>query len=151
MTHEPGCDPLREALRSLPRARPADDFTDRVLERAGTARRRPPVPVPVRWAAAATLAAVVLASVLAWPGVAGDPTGERERRARIEALEAERLRLAAELAEIRRLAASLREPTPVLYLGGDEDVDLVIDLDRLARERPAGIGATPATYRGRPR
>lgn len=150
MSHEPQHDAIREALRSLPRARADDDFTERVLERIDGGRRLPRVPAAVRWAAAATLAAAVLFAVsVSWPGAAGERSGERERRARIEALEAERLRLAAELEEIRRLASSLREPAPVLYLGGDDDVDLVIDLDRLARERPAGTGATPAAYRGR--
>lgn len=152
MSHEPNHDAIREALRSLPRTRADDDFTERVLERieGRGGLRRPRVPVAVRWATAATLAAAaVLAGSISWSGAAGGRAAERERRTRIEALEAERLRLAAELEEIRRLASSLREPAPVLYLGGDDEVDLVIDLDRLAQERPAGTGATPTAYRGR--
>lgn len=144
---------LRDALRALPRARPSGDFTDRVLARAapGSERARA-LPATLRWAVAATLAGTALAGVLAFPG-APPRAVERATRgpdsARIEALETERLRLAAELDEIRRLAASLREPAPMLYLGGDEEVDLVLDLDRLAQGRPGRAGATPAAYRGR--
>lgn len=149
MSHDSSRDPLREALRSLPRARPADDFTDRVV--AGIAGdhagRRPPL--TLRWAAAAALAIAGVVAALTLPPLAGsgDPAAARERRARVEALEAERLRLAAELDEIRRLAADLREPAPVLYLGGDERVDLVLDLDRLIPDEARGTGATPASYR----
>lgn len=156
MSHEESPDTLRQALRALPRARPSGGFTERVLERAdvrrrsflpsGGALRRPTAAV----LGAATVAAALVAGALALapPGPRTEPPAERERRARVETLEAERRLLASELDEIRRLASSLREPAPVLYLGGDEEIDLVVDLDRLVRERSPG-GAYTTHYRGR--
>jgi hypothetical protein len=147
-------DPLAAALRALPRESAGEGFTARVLaglDRApAAARRRPPLAV----AAAATLASLGLGA-LVWAllssgqlaGLPDRPGPEPSRRARLEALETERARLAVELAEIRRLA---EEPTPVVYLGGDDEVDLVLDLGRLARERPAGPSPTrPVDYRPR--
>jgi hypothetical protein len=58
-------------------------------------------------------------------------TPQPERRSeRLAALNAERARIARELAEIRRLA---HEPLPVVYVGGDETVDFVVDLQSLSR------------------
>jgi hypothetical protein len=57
------------------------------------------------------------------------PQPER-RSERLAALDAERARIARELAEIRRLA---HEPLPVVYVGGDETVDFVVDLQSLSR------------------
>ena len=79
------------------------------------------------------------------------------RRADLRELRAERDRLAAELDELKRqlhaapaAGSNLRvEPTagdPVLYLGGDDRIDLVLDLGRLAAER--GEGVVPTASRG---
>lgn len=144
-------DPLGEALRALPRHRPGDGFTGRLLDRlgeaapAGTGRG---IPATLRLAAAALLLGVGLLGVLAaggvLPGVGPAPAPGEARRA---ALEAERARLAAELAELRRLTTELeRDSAPVLYLGGDEEVDLVLDLGRLAREERRGSGYRFTTY-----
>jgi pimeloyl-ACP methyl ester carboxylesterase len=149
MTNDAPRDPLREALRDLPRAVPEGDFTDRVLVASGDApRARRLVPAATRWAAVAALAAFAVAGSLTLPALQDEHGAQRRRQARHEAFEAERQRLAAELEEIRRLAATAPDPSPVLYLGGDEDVDLVLDLGRLAERRPAG--ATPTDYRDRP-
>ena len=154
MTNRPTHDTLREALRSLPRARAADGFTERVLAGAEAAEGTPEAPRPrpaaTRWAAAAALAGFALAGALAVPTFRAERTAGRERQARIQAFEAERRQLAAELEEIRRLAATTQGASPVLYLGGDEDVDLVLDLGRLAESRPGGTGVTPTAYSGRP-
>ena len=151
-THDPRTDPLGESLRALPRPRAGDGFTARVLDRlgeaapAGTARR---VPEALRLAAAALLVGVALLGVLAGgrvllPGAGSAPAPAEARRA---ALEAERARLEAELAELRRLTTELeRDSAPVLYLGGDEEVDLVLDLGRLAREERRGSGYRFTTY-----
>lgn len=144
-THDPRTDRLGDALRALPRHRPGDGFTGRVLDRlgetapAGTARR---VSAALRLAAAALLAGVGLLGVLAagrvLPGAGPAPAPAEARR---EALEAERAHLEAELAELRRLTTELeRDSAPVLYLGGDEEVDLVLDLGRLARGERRGSG-----------
>lgn len=150
-THDPRTDRLGDALRALPRHRPGDGFTGRVLRRlgetaaAGAPRRLPAV---LRLAAAALLVGVGLLGVLAagraLPGAGPGPAPAEARR---EALEAERARLEAELDELRRLTTELREDSaPVLYLGGDEEVDLVLDLGRLAREERRGSGYRFTTY-----
>jgi hypothetical protein len=62
------------------------------------------------------------------------------RAENLAALDAERVRIAHELAELRRLA---REPLPVVYVGGDETVDFVVDLQslsRMARLEGSGLG-----------
>ncbi|HSL81251.1 MAG TPA: hypothetical protein VLF66_00660 [Thermoanaerobaculia bacterium] len=148
---DPRTDPLGEALRALPRHRPGDGFTGRILDRlgetapAGTVRS---IPTGLRLAAAALLLGVGLLGVLAaggvLPGAGPAPAPGEARRA---ALDAERARLEAELAELRRLTTELREESaPVLYLGGDEEVDLVLDLGRLARGERRGSGYRFTNY-----
>ena len=130
-------DPLLAGLRALPREAAGEGFTARVLERldrAPVAARLDPNGLPAwRLAAAAALAALALGALVLSLAPALPPAAERARPARLDALEAEHASLAAELAEIRRLA---EEPVPLLYLGGDDEVDLVLDLGRMARERP---------------
>lgn len=76
---------------------------------------------------------------------AATPPGSRSRAERLAALDAERARIARELAEIRRLA---REPLPVVYVGGDESVDFVVDLQSLSRmARLEGSGPGDRTLR----
>ena len=79
------------------------------------------------------MAGFALAGALAVPTFRAERTQQRERQARIQAFEAERRQLAAELAEIRRLSEA---PLPVVYVGGDDDVDLVIDPETLAEISP---------------
>ena len=142
---------LVRALRDLPRERAAPGFTRRVLDglgghgqrTAGALRAALPfggaVPHRLRLAAASAVTALVLAGAVALALTLSTPGRERasdpERAARLRTLAAERDRLADELAEIRRLS---REPLPVVYLGGDESVDLVVDpqiLSELARNQ----------------
>jgi hypothetical protein len=117
-------DPLRDALRALPAPPPRPGFTARVLARldaASAARRQARV---ARWSAAAA-AALLAAGLGAW-------TVEREqaaRRAELAALQRDAARLEAEL---EALEAASREEAPMLYLGGTEEVDLVLDLRRFA-------------------
>ncbi len=150
-------DPLREALRSLPKERARADFTPRLLARLETDRRRdrdlPAIRRPT-WRAVA--AATALAGAMAIGGVAISRFAARPdaaahtavapqpeaRRARLERLEAERARLSAELQELKRMADTA---DPVIYLGGDDRVDLVLDVGRLARRHQAGV--EPAAYR----
>jgi hypothetical protein len=147
-TRDPNSDALREALRTLPRHRAGEGFTERVLDRVGEpARARRVWSAPLRLAAAALVVAAGLLGVLAagriLPG-AGSPAPAEARR---QTLEAERARLEAELAELRRLTTELREDSaPVLYLGGDEEVDLVLDLGRLARDGYRDSGYRFTTY-----
>ena len=111
---------LRHALRALPADAPGPAFTARVLSRLAAApalapRRRVP-----GWAAAA--AAVVLLVAVLWGGRA------LLRVQRTAALRSETEELARELEALRQAA---ERPAPVLYLGGNEEVDLVLDLSTL--------------------
>ncbi len=127
---------LVRALRDLPREQAAPGFTRRVLDGLGGLRTTLPfggaVPHRLRVAAASAVTALVLAGAVAL-ALTLSPGRERgsdpERAARLRTLAAERARLADELAEIRRLS---REPLPVVYLGGDESVDLVVDPQTLS-------------------
>lgn len=157
-------DPLREALRSLPRERAGADFTPRLMARLAEEERRTPAPrshwLGPRWrtAAAAAALAVLLAAVgLALFHLAGAPApgdasaaAPASRRARIEQFEAERARLAAELQELKRMADT---EDPVIYLGGDDRVDLVLDVGRLARryQDDEGRRVEPAAYHRPPK
>lgn len=156
---------LRDALRSLPRHGASPGFTRRVLSRCE--RSRLPLSL-LRSLRPAPVVAVVLALALAIavpfvlpvadgpesaPAAAGSrfaearPVGARAAEPRREQLRAERARLAAELEELKRLAAS---PDPVLYVGGDDRYELVLDVERMAAARadrsgrplPAGVRTT---------
>lgn len=155
MKRDPTFEPWGEALRSLPRHRAGEGFTESVLERldeqaAGPAPRR--ASPAARWLAAA---AGLLGLLAAGAGLLslddGESSGVREA-ASLQALAAERARLEEEVRELRSLVRedageAAREESPVLYLGGTEDVDLVLDLGRLADER-SSRRAVPAGYAG---
>jgi len=120
-------DSLREALRALPRERASAGFTAGVLRRLEPqATRRGPL-----WLALAALLAVTLIG-----GVLAHREIESRRAVasaeRLLALQAEHRQLSQELAELAVLA---RQARPVLHLGGDEQVDLVLDLGRLQELR----------------
>ena len=132
-------DPLTEALRSLPREKASDQFTARILSRLETPQRRFPALPGRLLAAAATLAVIVAVPWL-------DDLRDRRR-----------------IAEIRQSAANLRRESTVLehqmeqmrerydrqsviYLGGDDSVDLVLDMRPLTR-RPGNRDIRPAGRR----
>ena len=136
-------DPLREALRELPRESAGADFTPRLMARLA-AESRSPAPGLFQWRPAwrAVAAAATLAGLLAAGGVtlsrlgphpdAGSEAARRARLERLERLQAERARLAAELQDLKQMADTT---DPVIYLGGDDRVDLVLDVGRLARNQ----------------
>ncbi|HEX4952837.1 MAG TPA: hypothetical protein VF017_05515 [Thermoanaerobaculia bacterium] len=135
---------LREELAALPREQASPGFTGRVMARLAEQQRRRPfvfVPAPA-WAAGLALVAVLAGGLWLAEGE------RRERRAQqLTHLRAEQQRLASELAEIRALA---HPAAPVVYLGGDEQTDLVLDLDQLAERVRAG-SIQPAGYARPPR
>jgi len=134
-------DALRRALRALPSEGAGSHFTERVMARldVAPARRRP----ALRLAVAAAAAALTVGG--AWSGWSWQRrASEREARLTTARAEAARLQL-----EVREPAALVRAPRPVVYLGGDDSVDVVVDLQQLAAA--AGGGPQPAAYRPRPR
>lgn len=174
-------DPLKDALRCLPRQAAPDGFTERVLERAGrpAARRRHRSLVLVATTVAgAAVVALLLVRPTGEPGAPGasGPSGHvssalstPDRRPapgtpfpasggaaasatfagaedvhRILAeLKSEHRRVRAQWHELRRLA---REAEPVLYVGGTDSMDLVLDLRDLPPQG-AHLTVTPAAVR----
>lgn len=146
--HEPVVerpDPILAALGRLPRATAPPDFTARVLARAAApeAAAEPAdweigLPWSRGWTVfAASLAVVSVLSAWQW---------ERQERRRewlgqVEALRQESETLGAELSDLRAA-----EQAPIVYLGGDDSVDLVLDLEQLRRARAQG--AAPAAEAG---
>lgn len=106
---------LIELLAAQPRSGASDGFTGRTLARlderpraAGSMRR---------YTAAAAIALAILS------GVAGHRAWRDHQR--VEALREEHRRLEAELQQIEQVAAGYE---PVVYVGGDEKTDYVVDL-----------------------
>ncbi|HEV8241247.1 MAG TPA: hypothetical protein VGS57_17920 [Thermoanaerobaculia bacterium] len=130
-------DRLRAALRALPAATPGPGFTTRVLARLdrseGPARPRR-VSIPA-WVTAAATMVVIVGGV--WGAAVGRQAWQHEKRR--AALRAESAAIARELAELHEQVAA---PAPVLYLGGNEQVDVVLDVSSLpiAAAGP-GVGA----------
>jgi hypothetical protein len=128
---------LGRLLRELPRETARPGFTQRVL-----ARLDEPAQAAVRWTgwrprlAVATMAFLVIAGT-------GVIRHEQSREA-AQAAEARRLlrEIRAEHDRIEQDLRALAEP-PVIYVGGDERLDLVVGLDKVSAED----GPVPATYR----
>jgi hypothetical protein len=141
-------DPLRDTLRRLPAEKASTGFTARVLARLDTPR-----PQPGAWRLApiaAVLLMVAVALPTGWhylnrtPTAANNPAtagtysaattspDQMDERARVlqelASLQEEQRRLNEQWRDYRRLA---RATEPVLYLGGNDKVDLVFDLRRV--------------------
>jgi hypothetical protein len=128
-------DPIRQALRQLPRSPASGDFNRRLQDRLGRRKRRTPP-----WQ---RLAAAALLVTLAGGGIALTERALRQR-------EQERRRAALELRqqELRRDLAALRERAarpPTLYLGSASDLDLVLDLEPWMQQP---LRVQPAAYNG---
>jgi hypothetical protein len=124
-------------LRELPREQAGDHFTARVLAGLDAERQ----PRRARWvlATAAGLALLVSVALVGRQGWNGGPAGAEARQA-LEEIRDEHERLAHELERLQSLRQQPAQPE-VIYLGGNEDMDLVVDLGRLAEN-----GTLPASY-----
>lgn len=112
---------LRRALAMLPRQEAGGDFTARVLDRIAERRRAR----ARTWRLAA--AAVILLALLAGGREAWHRRENQLEVERFAALQAEYEALHAEVQRLRRLTVTAR---PVVVLGGDSEVDLMVDLSR---------------------
>jgi len=129
---------LGQLLRELPREQARTGFTARVL-----AGLEEPSPSRVRWQprlAAAVAVAVALAS-----GLAYNSRLEAERAAKVARAQQILHELRAEHGRIKKELEALPE-SPVLYLGGDEKTDLVVDMGQV-RSAASTEDMQPATYR----
>ncbi len=127
---------LRAALRELPAATPGPAFTASVLARLDPpprwCPRRRPVPA---WVAAAATVAVLLGGL--WGAAVGRQAWRQQQRR--AALREESAALARELAELHEEAT---KPPPVLYLGGNEQLDVVLDLSALPMAAAAPVATS---------
>lgn len=128
-------DPVLDALRALPRERAGPGFTAALLRSAQGAPETAATPWS-RPLVALALLGLLVSGLAAW-------SWERERRreelrGQVHALIREQRELEQAFAELRR--ASARQPR-LLYLGGNERADFVLDLDRLDSPgpRPASL------------
>lgn len=126
---------IGELLRELPRERARTGFTARVVRSLDAPEAGRPA---LRWRPAAALTAALLAAAALSAGLLerrAESVRAAEARQLLEEIRAEHGRLAREVEEIS-------EP-PVIYLGGDEDVDFVVDLSRVPE---AGGAVQAAAY-----
>ena len=114
-------------LRELPREHAREGFTARVLARLDAPEPKPSLRYRLVFAAAA------LAAVVASAGILQVHAGRQEALRTAEARKVLR-ELRSEHDSLKQELQSLSRP-PVVYLGGDEEVDLVVDLSRVRSAR----------------
>ena len=133
---------LDQSLRNLPREQASEGFRDKVLRaaRVEAVSRRSQTP----WLAPRMVPALAAAALLLAMGISlGLYMMERTRRAElrreIAELRQEHERLDAEVELLRQEARGTGATgRRVIYLGGDDTVDYVLDLERLARQGARG-------------
>lgn len=119
---------INRELNALPREKASEDFTRHVLANLPrTPKRRVPA-WSYRLAAAATviILLVIPMSLRRWS--MSIDTGNEAALAEIEAVRSEKALIEKELRDLREKAA---EDSPVVYLGGNEEVNLVLDVGAL--------------------
>lgn len=160
MAGRPTDDELRKLLRALPRAEPPAGFAEDVMARVRVEERRRRFRPWLLAAAAAALVASGWMVRSAWfgtpsegdaPRVAGTPVAADPDVQEFEEIVEEYRRLAEEFEVMRRLGGDSVE-APMLRIGGNEDLDLFLDLesylDRAARP-PGASRVIPASTRPR--
>ncbi len=130
-------EPLDRELRELPRVSASPGFTRRVLRRLEKPAATSPLP-RFAWVTLGALAAILTVLALR-------PDNAPDRQARLTASEAREIRKQHALlaAELDRLRSNTEAAAPILYLGGDDEVDYVLDLSPFLLS-PAG-GILPAS------
>lgn len=145
---------LRELLQTMPRERAGRDFTATVMRRLAESRAASPsasgnvVAFPAErrrlpgwsgWLVAAAALLLVGLGLREWQ----HQRDLQESLRRIAELRGQYQELASELKALREEAAA----RPVVYLGGNENVDLVLDLGHLAEARKKPTTDDPESRR----
>ena len=116
--------PPLQILRELPRERAREGFTARVLASLDSS------PEPKVWRQPRLVfATAALAAVVASAGILQVHAGRQEALRTAEARRVLR-ELRSEHDSLKQELQTLSQP-PVVYVGGDEEVDLVVDLSRV--------------------
>jgi hypothetical protein len=129
---------LGDLLRDLPREPARPGFTARVMTRLNSPERpeRRSALIPrFAWSAALAILLVIVTAILVNARRDVAATAQAQQRALAE--------IRAEHGRLEREVRELSQPS-VVYLGGNEDVDLVLDLGRTGGTE----GAKPAAYHG---
>ena len=165
MAGRPTEDELRAMLRSLPRPEPPSGFAEGVMSRVRAEERRRRFRPWLLAAAAAALVASGLAVQAVWNGAGNDeplvasapaaaPAADAPTDADLQEFEAivrEYRMLADELEAIQQLGGDSPDG-PMIRIGGNEDLDLFLDLESYLDPpaRPPGAAlVVPASNRPR--
>jgi hypothetical protein len=154
---------LRDLLRGLPRHRASANFDERVLERLDAPPPRTGFGRPMARLALAAAAMIVAATVIGFVGrgVAPSPHGRPADGPQVassaqsgEAVRVQELRRQHDelMRELEALREQSRTASPLLYLGGTDQLDVVVDIGRLgsrSRSDDAPL-AQPASQQTRP-
>lgn len=135
--------PIGQLLRDLPAETARPGFTARVvarLDRSEEAERRPALRPRLAWTAALVTALAISAGLIGIRQESAPPERAEEARRILQELRAEHNRLEQDFEALREQTA------PVYYLGGNEEIDLVVDLSNVT-EGTEGDAAVPAAYR----
>jgi len=124
VSHPRHQDPLTTAFTDLPRQRPSAGFTNEVLAELERRDRTPARPMG-RWIWATVMSLIAVSALALGYGYHRQQAADRAYRAQVEELRSRYLVLLDEVATVREEVAT---PETRLYLGGNERVDLVLDL-----------------------
>ncbi len=126
MSHPQHNDSLDQALASLPRQRPSAGFTREVLAQLNhRSPRRAGSRARLIWATVISLTVVSLLGL--GYGYQRQQAAKQAYRVQVEELRSRYQELLGEVAIVRQEVST---PDTRLYLGGDERVDLVLDLSQ---------------------
>ena len=127
-------DRLDDALSRLPRATPSENFTARTLTaldgRTGTTRATARA---LAWTGVVMLLMGTL--VVLGYGLERQRAADRAYRQQVEELESRYQQLLEEVTSVRR---EVTTPETRIYLGGDESLDLVLDLGQVQPQADPG-------------
>jgi hypothetical protein len=136
---------LDKLLSELPREQTCQKFTEQVLFRLEDQKRHGQYPRRIVLGLAVTLAILALfTAVFVW---SWQESKKDEIREQIVALRAETQELRAALSDIQMRNSQVQ---PVLYLGGNEKIDYVLDMQKYLRSRKTDSKRRiiPANYSG---
>lgn len=146
MSHRQPREPVTDDLSQLPRNQASEGFTDRVLVALENRVQERPKPMArLAWAGTATLVLAMLTGLgLVYQR---QRTADLAYQHQVEELRSRYEQLLDEVVSIRHEAAT---PDTRLYLGGDESLDLMLDLTQFSvysqNGRQETIEVRPASW-----